>query len=570
MAHELRFQIKDKDIGARIGELEIDGKGIKTPAIMPVYNPNKPTIPIKDLKDKFGIRIVMTNSYILYKNSDLRNKVIENGIHRFLNFDGLIATDSGSYQLMRYGTVSVSNREIIEFQERIGSDIGSFLDIPTLPNAYKPRAIEQLELTLERAGGAENAKFVVNAGIQGSTFLDLRKKAAIEIGKRFRLCAIGGIVRLMEDYRFSDLVDIIVTVKKNLPTNRVVHAFGLGHPMSMGLVVALGCDIFDSAAYALYAQEFRYITEYGTKKLHDMEYLPCSCPVCNKYGVELKELPNEEKIRELARHNLYVTIEELNRIKEAIREGVLWELLSIRARSHPSLIEGINRVTRHNKFLSKLDPITKNSGFFVSGRESTQRTEVINTRVRAKRVTSKKLIMLRPFGNIPVEVLDIYPFNSFMCPELADKRKGISDIDIFRAILDYQFGSGASEIIDRISVKKSRNTGRMRWIYQGRELIASIRASDHFIIPKLPLAEKLKEKFPLPRLRVIIDKDAVPFVREGKSVFAKFVVDVDKDLRAGDEVLIVDQNDNLIRTGTLLLSPEEVKDFDYGVAVRVR
>ena len=427
-------------------------------------------------------------------------------------------------------------------------------------------------MTLERAGEAENAKFVVNAGIQGSTFLDLRKKAAREIGKRFRLCAIGGIVRLMEDYRFSDLVDIIVTVKKNLPMNRVVHAFGLGHPLSMGLAVALGCDIFDSAAYALYAQEFRYITEHGTKKLHDIEHLPCSCPVCSKYGTELKELPNEEKIRELARHNLYVTIEELNRIKEAIREGALWELLSIRARSHPSLIEAINRATRHNKFLSKLDPITKNSGFFVSGRESRQRTEVINTRVRAKRVTSKKLIMLKPFGNIPAEVLDIYPFNSFMCPELADKRKGVSDTDIFRAILDYQFGSGASEIIDidKIRIKKSRNTGRMRWVYQGKVLIASIRASDHFIIPKLPLAEKLREKFPLPGLRVIIDKDAVPFVREGKSVFAKFVVDIDKDLRAGDEVLIVDQNDNLIRTGTLLLSPEEVKDFDYGVAVRVR
>ncbi|RLI93896.1 MAG: tRNA-guanine(15) transglycosylase, partial [Candidatus Altiarchaeales archaeon] len=76
---EIRFQIKSKDIGARIGELEINGKKIETPAIMPVYNPNKPIISMDELRDKFKIKILMVNSYILYKNSNIRERVIEKG-----------------------------------------------------------------------------------------------------------------------------------------------------------------------------------------------------------------------------------------------------------------------------------------------------------------------------------------------------------------------------------------------------------------------------------------------------------------------------------------------------------
>jgi len=97
-----------------------------------------------------------------------------------------------------------------------------------------------------------------------------------------------------------------------------------------------------------------------------------------------------------------------------------------------------------------------------------------------------------------------------------------------------------------------------------------VRARDHLIIPKMNLAGKLHEKFEYPKLRVVIDDEALPFVTEGKSVFCKFVKEIDTDLRCSDEVLVVDENDNLIRVGTLHLSPEEIMDFDRGMAVRVR
>lgn len=573
----IEFEIKAKDIAARIGKLTFTKtkKEIETPTLMPVYNPNKPLISIQELEKKFKAKILMTNAYIILKNSILRKKVEKKGIHKFLNFSGIIATDSGAYQLMRYGSIDTNNEEILNFQKDIGADIGSFLDIPTIPDAYKPNAERDLKITLERAKEAKEKNFsiVVNAGIQGSTFLDLRKKAAQEIGKNFDLCAIGGIVKLAENYRFSDLVDIIAIVKKNLPSCKIIHAFGLGHPISFSLAIALGVDIFDSAAYALYASEDKYLTSEGTKILHELSYLPCSCPICENYDDvnEFRKLKKSEREKELARHNLYVTFEELRKVKEAIHENTLWEFLSLRARAHPQLFLGLKRMEKYKNFLAKFDKITKKH-FFIFGEESKFRTEVVNAKERLKKVKSKNFINIFPFGKIPLELKDTYPFNSLPIPENERLSEKISDIEKIKKILDYQFGSGAGNLISEktIKIKKSRKTFRIRWIFEGRELVASVRASDHFLIPKMLLAKKLHEKFHFPNLRVVIHDDAIPFVSQGKSVFAKFVLQVDEKLRAGDEVLVVDKKDNLLKTGTLILSPKEVMDFERGVAVKVR
>jgi len=168
----------------------------------------------------------------------------------------------------------------------------------------------------------------------------------------------------------------------------------------------------------------------------------------------------------------------------------------------------------------------------------------------------------------------VYPFGSFRVPESLIKEEpcfNVREIERIKGIMEYQFGSNASELVEKnFRIKKSKRTGRIRGVYRGRELIASVRASDHFVIPKSYLADELKKKFRYPRLRVVVDDDAAPFISEGRSVFAKFVVDIDPGLRANDEVLVVDRKDNLIGIGTLVLSPREVMDFDRGVAVRVR
>src|SRR4030042_647812 len=97
-----------------------------------------------------------------------------------------------------------------------------------------------------------------------------------------------------------------------------------------------------------------------------------------------------------------------------------------------------------------------------------------------------------------------------------------------------------------------------------------MRAEDGMFTLKIHGAKLLHKFFKKPKLRVVIDKDAVPFVKEGKSVFAKFVVDCDPDLRPYDECLIVDEKDSLIAVGRTLLNREEMMAFDHGAAVKTR
>ncbi|MFH0862149.1 MAG: tRNA guanosine(15) transglycosylase TgtA [Candidatus Altiarchaeota archaeon] len=569
---DFSFELKHKDAAGRIGRLRIGGREIETPCLMPVYNINKDIVPVRELAGTFKAQALMTNSYMLLKDGQLKAEALSKGLHKMLGFDGVIATDSGSYQLMVYGAVETTNAEIIKFQGDIGSDIGSFLDIPTLPDTYKPRANEQLQVTLQRAKEAKEAKFAVNAAIQGGKYTDLRAEAAREISKDFQLVAVGGIVPLMESYRFAELVQVIAAAKRNMPQDRVVHAFGLGHPMIFPLAAIMGCDLFDSAAYALYAHDGRYMTDYGTAHIDELEHISCTCPICSEHGLKIKRLYGDDKTAALARHNLYVSFAMVERVKQAIFEGSLWELVCIQARCHPQLMKALCALMEHSEWISELDPVTKGTQFHCTGPESAGRSEVINAKARMERVTTKNTMDLEPFGPVNEELFDIYPFNGVLSMTDEVKPK-VRDMAKLRAIMEYQFGRGAGELLpDNLKVKKSRNTKRIRWLYEGSDMVASVRASDHFIIPHDKLALALKERFPSPKLRVIMndDKEALKCVKEGKSAMCKFVADVDPGLRCGDECLLVDGKDEFIRCGTLMLSPTEIKQFKRGMAVRTR
>src|SRR3972149_11714332 len=126
------FEILQKDICGRIGRLETSHGIVETPTIMPVVNPNIQTISPSELR-KFGAEMTITNSYIIYRKQELRERTMNQGLHSLLDFNGPIMTDSGSYQLSVYGEVEVDNAQIVQFQQDIGSDIGVPLDIPTPP-----------------------------------------------------------------------------------------------------------------------------------------------------------------------------------------------------------------------------------------------------------------------------------------------------------------------------------------------------------------------------------------------------------------------------------------------------
>ena len=195
------------------------------------------------------------------------------------------------------------NKEVIEFQELIKTDIGTSLDIPTAPFVTREKAEEDLEITLQRAREAieyknsQNMEMKLNSVVQGSTFPDLRRYCADELTKLDAdLYPIGAVVPLMESYHYKDLVDVVMNSVAHLPDNKPRHLMGAGHPMIFALAAAMGCDLFDSAAYILYAEDDRLLSTRGTYKLENLQEMPCSCEVCTKYTPDdLRAMDKKER-----------------------------------------------------------------------------------------------------------------------------------------------------------------------------------------------------------------------------------------------------------------------------------
>ena len=140
------------------------------------------------------------------------------------------------------------------------------------------------------------------------------------------------------------------------------------------------------------------------------------------------------------------------------------------------------------------------------------------------------------------------------------------------AVCDMQFGLGSSSALlnGDIKIIKSEKTGKIRNVYCDKKHILSMRASDGLFTLKLEGGKILHKKMKKPMLRVIVDKDAASFVKQGKSVFAKFVKECDPELRPFDECLIVNDKDELLAVGRCLLNRLEMLSFNYGMAVKTR
>jgi 7-cyano-7-deazaguanine tRNA-ribosyltransferase len=375
------FEVRHKDVAGRIGKLTTKTGVVETPVLLPVVNPLASSgIPPPVLENEFKCEAIITNAYFLWKKS--KEEGVKHDVHKSLDFSKSIMTDSGAYQLLVYGNVDISPTEVISFQEDVKSDIAVILDVPTGGHEKRERAVFTVDETLRRAH--EWAKMRRDSGtlwvgpVQGGTYSDLVEKCAKEVGKLdFDIHAIGSPTQIMETYRFDKLVDLIATAKINLPVERPTHLFGAGHPAMFSLAVALGCDIFDSASYILYAKEGRYMTGLGTRKLDELREKICICPACEKLTLkEMINLPDEERINLVARHNLYLCLNEIQVIKQAIYEGRLWELVEVRARTHPLLLEGMKTLRRYRSYLEKYSPSVKPHAPFYCGPESLLRPEV--------------------------------------------------------------------------------------------------------------------------------------------------------------------------------------------------
>ncbi|SMO63495.1 tRNA guanosine(15) transglycosylase TgtA [Halorubrum cibi] len=489
------FEIRDHDAAGRIGRLEVPRADVtvETPALLPVVNPNVLTVEPERLRTEFGAEMLITNSYIIRSTDRIRDRVLSEGLHDFLDFDGAIMTDSGSFQLAEYGDIDVTTAEILEFQRRIGSDVATPVDVPTPPDVDRDRAERELETTeraLADAEAAETGEMLVNAPVQGSKYPDLREAAGRHAaGTDLDVFPVGAMVPLMNAYRYADVVEAVMAAKRGLDPDCPVHLFGAGHPMMLALAVAMGCDLFDSAAYALMARDGRYLTVSGTEHLEEMSYFPCSCPVCADHTpADLREGDDDRAERLLAEHNLHVTFEEIRRIKAAIRDGTLLELVDRRARGHPAMLDGYRALLDHADQLEATDPVSKDA-FFYTSHEAARRPEVGRHHDRLAWLETPDDLLLTeskppsshdhdavwrvkpPFGPFPRALSETYPLTAEV-PERVDAAAQTAAAEGVRRLVeanpetaitlghDGWAETALDRVPDRVAVDDLRDLGR--------------------------------------------------------------------------------------------------------------
>ncbi|TFG26889.1 tRNA guanosine(15) transglycosylase TgtA [Candidatus Thorarchaeota archaeon] len=670
------FEIKAKDGLARLGRFSTKHGTVKTPLLMPVVHPGKSMIPPRDLVDVFGFQMVITNSYIINSHERFREKAIAEGVHGLLEFTHPIMTDSGTFQMYFHDLPEeeIDPIAIIEFQKKIKTDIGTILDAFSRPDVGREQVEKDVDLSFERAKMSVGIKgeMMLAGTVQGGIFEDLRERSAQAMGRLdFDVFPIGGVVPMMEMYRYADIVRVTLAAKKHLPPDRPVHLFGCGHPMLFAQAALLGCDFFDSASYAKFADSGRMLLTSGTVHLKDLTELPCECPICsNTTADELRSLSQEERSLALMRHNLYVSAAEMRRVRQAIADGKLFELAAVRARSHPSLLEALQVMTENMKQLTESDPFGKSSSIFYTGPETALRPEIsrfhervidrypfrttdtviivpdigerpfsdtastIIEEVRKRSPEEAILLFFTPMGVIPWECEHVHPAQQCIFPKTVDPdtltlaRKRLLDIlDMIsfnkivwferesptnqivnnlgidkkitnttsasetisklaevkaenvkwhlrklKALLTYQWGGNVEDIaaIEGLQVVFSRSTGKIRHVTIEDEIIFTVVPTTGLLTPTFRGGEILLQYKIDDRFIVTMERDAAEFVADGKSALAKFVMNASSKLKAGEEVLVIDEHHQLLGTGRALLSGSEMLIFDRGVAVNVR
>ena len=287
------------DSKARAGVLKINGTEIETPVFMPVGTLGS----VKAVDHKFlldtDFRIILGNTYHLYLRPG--NEVINNfeGLHKFINWNRPILTDSGGYQVFSLSDLRKINEEgvrfqshidgsyhyftpenVVETQRTLGSDIVMVLDECTpYPSEYK-YAKDSMDLSLRWAGRAKTAftntlprwgrdQYLFGIG-QGSMYADLRKsyvQQMVEIG--FDGYAIGG---LSVGEPAEMMYDIVEVCTEEIPEDKPRYLMGVGTPENILECIERGIDMFDCVLPTRNARNGQLFTTNGKINLRNAKY----------------------------------------------------------------------------------------------------------------------------------------------------------------------------------------------------------------------------------------------------------------------------------------------------------
>ena len=359
------FKIIKKEGDARRGEYRCAHGGVvQTPVFMNVGTQAaiKGGLSALDLKD-IGCQIELSNTYHLHlrPGDDVVKQM--GGLHKFMNWDGPILTDSGGFQVFSLASLRKIREEGVTFashldghrifmgpeesmriQSNLGSDIAmAFDECVENPATYEyakascERTLRWLERCKKEHDRLGSLPDTVNPGQllfginQGATFPDLRIWHMQQIAKLD--CdgyAIGG---LAVGEPTETMYEIIEAVEPYMPADKPRYLMGVGTPSNIIEGVARGVDFFDCVMPARNARHGKLFTWQGTMNIKNAKYKlddgpldpECDCPVCRNFSrAYIRHLFAAEEIlamRLAVMHNLYFYNKLAQKIRDALDEG---------------------------------------------------------------------------------------------------------------------------------------------------------------------------------------------------------------------------------------------------------
>lgn len=358
---KLNIDSKDNNSKARAGWFETDHGKVETPIFMPVGTQG--TVKAVDqnyLEHEIKAQIVLSNTYHLYLRPGTAILEAAGGLHKFMNWQKPILTDSGGYQVFSLSDLRklksngvefrshldgskhfFTPEKVIEIQRSIGSDIMMVLDeCAPYPCDYD-YAKKSVELTSNWAISNKEAfeKSVPLYGhkqfqfgiIQGSIYKDLREKSANDLLKLdFDSYAIGGLAVGEPTEQMYELVDFTTDF---MPQDRPRYLMGVGRPENILESIACGVDMFDCVMPTRNARNSNVFTWNGTLSMRNAKYKDdfspidekCNCYTCRNYSrAYLRHLIIAEEILALQLatiHNLYFYLDLVRQARKQIMDG---------------------------------------------------------------------------------------------------------------------------------------------------------------------------------------------------------------------------------------------------------
>jgi len=308
------FTINSEENSARTGKFETKSGIVKTPFFMPIATKGS----VKQLNphevEELGSEAIISNAFILALKPGLEILRKYNGIHKFMNWNKTIFTDSGGFQILSKSFLHkasdkgvyfknpytgekkfYSPEDVIKIEEEINSDVAMALDfVPHFYGTDKNHISKCVNLTHDWAERCKKShtydKQLLFGICQGGTFKDLREKSAEFINSLdFDGNAIGGLC-VGEDR--STMMESVKASISKLSKDKIRYLMGVGSPEDILEAISLGADCFDSRFPTMNSRHGGIFTSSGKISIEKVEFKDkeepldenCKCYTCKNFS----------------------------------------------------------------------------------------------------------------------------------------------------------------------------------------------------------------------------------------------------------------------------------------------